>query len=50
MDINTNLPEEKFNFVDTTKKQNRYFKKTIFLFAIFISLFLIYLLFKYLNE
>ena len=48
LNIKTNLPEEYVNFVDSTTKQNTYYK--IFLLAIIVSLFLFYFLFKYLNE
>ena len=50
MNTKTNLPEENVNFVDTAKKQNRYFKITIISFAIIVFLFLVYLLFKYPSE
>ena len=50
MNIKTSSLEEYVNFVDTTKKQNKYFKIFIFLIAIIISLFLFFLLFKYLND
>ena len=40
MNIKTNLLEEYVNFVDTTKKQNKYFK--IFLFSIVIIVFLFF--------
>ena len=46
MNIKTNLLEEYVNFVDNTKKQNRYFKIFISLIVIFF-LFLFFLLFKY---
>ena len=36
MNIKTNLIEEYVNFVDITKKQNRYFKIFIILIVIFI--------------
>ena len=49
MNIKTNLLEEYVNFVDITKKQNRYFKNFIILIVIFIFLFLFFLLFKYLK-
>ena len=49
MNIKTILPEEYVNFVASTKKQNKYFKIIIISFVI-ISLFLIFLLIKYLNE
>ena len=38
MNIKTNLLGENVNFVDNTKKQNKYFK--IFLFLIVINMFL----------
>ena len=34
MNIKTNLLEENLNFVDNTKKQNKYFKISIILIAI----------------
>ena len=40
MNIKTNLLEEYFNFVDTTKKQNKYFKIIMFLIVINVFLFL----------
>ena len=49
MNIKANLPEEYINFVDITKKQNRYFKNFIILIVIFIFLFLFFLFFKYLK-
>ena len=50
MNIKMNLLEEYVNFVDTTKKQNTYFKIFIVLFVVIVSLFSFHLLFKYLNE
>ena len=50
MNIKTNLLEEYVNFVDTTKKQEKYFESITFSIAIIISSFLIYLSSKYLNE
>ena len=50
MNFETYLLEDYVNFIDTTKKQSNYYKKTIFLFAIIKTSFLFYLLFKYLNE
>ena len=47
--IETILLEENVNLVDNTKKQNKCFKIIIISFVI-ISLFLIFLLFKYLTE
>ena len=47
MDIKTNLLEDYVNFVDTTKKQNKYLKKILSLIVIIIVLFLFYFLFKY---
>ena len=42
MEIKTNLLEENVNFVDTTKKQNKYFKIIVFFIFVFFS--------KYLND
>ena len=39
MNIKTNLLEEYVNFVDNTKKQNKYFKTKIFLIAMIMILF-----------
>ena len=50
MSIKTNLLEEYVNFVDTTKKQNKYLKKVVSLIAIITSLFSFFFLFKKLNE
>ena len=47
MNIKTNLLEEYVNFVDNTKKQNKYFKLFLFLIVIIMFLFLCFLLFKY---
>ena len=49
MNIKTNLLEEYVNFVDNTKKQNRYFK-IIILIVVILCLFLFFVLFNYLNE
>ena len=49
MNIKTNLFEECVNFVDSTKKQNKYFKIFIFLIVIITVLFSFVFL-KYLNE
>ena len=49
MNIKTNLLEEYVNFVDNTKKQNRYFK-IITLIAVILCLFLFFVLFNYLNK
>ena len=49
MNIKTNLVEEYVNFVDNTKKQNRYFK-IIILIVFILCLFLFFVLFNYLNE
>ena len=53
MNIKTNLLEEYVNFVDNTKKQNKYFKifiilivKIMFVFLFFVLLYNI----KYINE
>ena len=50
MNVKTILLEEYVNFVDTTKKQNVYFKKIIIRFVFIKSLSLIIPLFNYLNE
>ena len=48
MNIKTNLLEEYVNFVDNTKKQNKYFKIFIILIVIIMFLFLFkYLTYKY---
>ena len=39
MNIKTNLLEEYVNFVDTTKKQNKYFQIFIILYFVFVLLF-----------
>ena len=46
MNIETNLLEY-VNFVDNTKKQNKYFKIFLFLIAITMFLFLFFLFFQY---
>ena len=50
MNNKTNLLEEYVNFVDNTKKQNRYFKISKFLIVIITFLFLFLVLFKYLTK
>ena len=53
MNNKTILIEEYINFVDNTKKQNKYFKIIIILFLIIIIMFLFFLLLyniKYINE
>ena len=50
MNVKTNLVEEYVNFVDTTKKQNKYFKIILILFVVILCLFLFFVLFNYLNE
>ena len=40
MNIKTNLLERYVNFVDVTKKQNKYFKISLFLIGIIMFLFL----------
>ena len=47
MNIKATLFEEYINYVDDTKKQNKYFKLYLSLFVIIIALFLFYLFFKY---
>ena len=46
MNIKTNLLEEYVKFVDSTKKQNNYFKIIISLIAIITVLFLFFVSFK----
>ena len=46
--VDHSLPEHA-NFVNTTTKHNTYFKRISFFFAIIITLFLVFLLLKYLN-
>ena len=50
MNIKTNILEEYVSFVDSTKKQNKYFEMIMFFITIILSLFIFFLLFKYLNE
>ena len=50
MIIKTKLLEEYVNFVDNTKKQNKYFKIIIILFVVILRLFLFFGLFNCLNE
>ena len=45
MNIKTNLLEEYVNFVDSTKKQNEYFKLIIILIVVILCLFLFFVLF-----
>ena len=48
MNIRTNLLEDYVNFVDITKKQNRYFKIFIFLIVIIIFfVFVFYVIIQY---
>ena len=47
MNIKTNLLEEYVNFVDNTKKQNKYFKILLILFVIVLYLFLFLGFFKF---
>ena len=44
MNIKTNLLEEYVNFVDNTKKQNKYLKLFLFLITIIVFLFLCFAL------
>ena len=46
MNIKTNLLEEFVNFVDNTKKQNKYFKKIMFLIVIIMFFVFIYISYK----
>ena len=50
MNIKTKLLEEYVNFVDNTKKQNKYFRLFLFLMVLIIFLFLCYVLFIKLYE
>ena len=50
MNIKTKLLEEYVNFVDDTKKQNKYFKTFLFVIVIIMCLLLFFVLFKYINE
>ena len=47
MNIKTNLLVEYVNFVDNTKKQNKYFEIFLFVVAIIMFLFLIFVLLRY---
>ena len=42
MNVKTKILEEYVNFVDSTKKQNKYFKVIIILFVIILCLFLFF--------
>ena len=43
MNIKTNLLEEYVNFVDNTKKQNKYFKTIIILFVVMFDFFVLFI-------
>ena len=43
MNIKTNLLDDYVNFVDNTKKQNKYFKIIVFSIAVVTILFLFFL-------
>ena len=47
MNIKTNLLEEYVNFVENTKKQNKYFKVFIILFLVILCSILFFVLFDY---
>ena len=47
MNIKTNLLKDYVNFVDNTRKQNKYFKINIILIGIIMFLFLFFVLFEY---
>ena len=47
MNIKSDILEEYVNFVDNTKKQNKYFKISIILISIFTVLSLFFVLFEY---
>ena len=49
MNIKTNLLEEYVNFVDSTKKQYKYFEIIIILIVIIMFLFLFFVLLQYLK-
>ena len=49
MNTKTNLLEQYVNFVDNTKKPNKYFKINMLLIVIIMFLFLFFVLFKYLT-
>ena len=46
MNIKTNSTEKHGNFVDKTKKQNKYFKIIMNLFVVILCLFPFFVLFK----
>ena len=50
MNVKTNLIEEYNIFNDLTKKQIKYFNINISLIVVILCLFLVFVLFKYLNE
>ena len=50
MNNKTKLLEEYVNFVDNTKKQNKYFRLFLFLMVLIMFLFLCYVLFIILCE
>ena len=50
MNIKTKLLEEYVNFVDDTRKQNKYFETFLILIVIIMCLLLFFVLFKYINE
>ena len=50
MNFKTKLLEEYVNFVELSKKQNKYFKIIIFLITITIVLVLSFVFFKYYNN
>ena len=47
MNIKTNLLEEYVNFVDNTKKQNKYFKIYFYFLIVIIMFSFIFVLFNY---
>ena len=47
MNVKTKFLEEYVNFVDSTKKQNKYFQVIINLFVIILCFFLFFVLFIY---
>ena len=50
MNIKTNLLDEYVNFVEKTKKQNKYFKVFIILFVVILCSILFFVLFNYSSQ
>ena len=47
LNFKTTLLEEYINFVESTKKQTKYYKTNTILFVVILCLFLFFVLFKY---